>query len=88
MHNRAHAISEYQLLYGRFHLYNSPSLTYDACKKLGLYFQFWNTNIFLKNLVNMGNKLPDNIEECVILELGEIILFATHTMFCDGICGL
>jgi hypothetical protein len=36
----------------------------------------------------MGNKFPDTIEECVILELGEIILFAAYTMFCDGICGL
>jgi len=83
MHNTYHTISEYQLLYGRFHLCNSPFLTYDACKKLGLNFQFWNTNISLKNVVNMGNKLPDHIKvrkECVILELGEILPVLQHTL--------
>jgi len=40
IHNMDHTISEYQLSYGPFHLYNSPFLTYDACKKLSRCFQF------------------------------------------------
>ena len=36
----------------------------------------------------MGNKLPDNIKECFNLEMGQIVPFATHTQFFDGICGL
>jgi len=40
IHNMDHTISEYQLLYCPFHLYNSPFLTYDACKKLSRCFQF------------------------------------------------
>ena len=40
IHNMDHTISEYQLLYGPFHLYNSPFLTYDACKELSRCFQF------------------------------------------------
>jgi hypothetical protein len=62
------------LLYSRFHLYNSPFLTYDACKKLSMFSVLKNT--LFKNVVNMGNKLPNRIKvgrECVILELGEIL---------------
>jgi hypothetical protein len=39
IHNMGHTVSEYQLLYGPFHLYNSPFLTNDACTKSSL-FQF------------------------------------------------
>jgi len=76
IHNMDHTISEYRLLYGPFHLYNSHFVIYDACKKLSLCFQFWKTNIFFKNVVNMGNKLPNHIKvgrQCVILELVEIL---------------
>ena len=76
IHNMYHIVSEYRLLYGRFYLFNSPFLTSDACKKLSLCFQFLNTNIFLKNVVNIGNNLPNHIKvvrEYVIVELWEIL---------------
>ena len=70
-----HTISEYRLLYGPFHLYNSPFVIYDACKKLSLCFQFWKTNIFLKKCSEYG-KSPNHIKlgtECIISELVEIL---------------
>ena len=33
----------------------------------------------------MRNNLPDNIKECFILELRQILPFATYTYFFDGI---
>ena len=56
MHNMDHTISECPLLYGRFQLYNSSFLTYDACTMLGLCFQFWKTSTFFKNVGNMWKK--------------------------------
>jgi hypothetical protein len=47
MHNMDCTISEYQLLYGQFHLYTSPFLTYDAFKSWVCIFSS-ETNIFLK----------------------------------------
>jgi len=45
MHTMDLTVSEYQLLYGRFHLYNSPFLTYDACK-VWVYILCFETQIF------------------------------------------
>jgi hypothetical protein len=45
MHNMDRTISEYQLLYGQFHLYTSPFLTYDAFKSWVYIFSF-ETQIF------------------------------------------
>jgi len=78
MRNTDHTTREYQLLCRRFHLYNSPLLTYNACKKLVSIFCFEIQIFYKKNIVTMGNKLPDNINECFILELGQILLFETN----------